>query len=145
MKTTGTLILSILVVLCFGLLWAFHGPAKSAPTSQVQQVMSSAQLNADHQVDLVTAVRMIKSHRANANSSSTSIKGGFFARSAFDKILAQPGVVGIRYYYAQTDQGTPTLVLVGVDGKGVDIQTSLIMERALPCPPYCDAASELTK
>jgi hypothetical protein len=145
MKTTGTLILGILVVLCFGLLWALHGPVKSAPASQVQQVLSSAQINADHQVDLVTALRMIKNHRANANSSSTSIKGGFFARSAFDKILAQPSVVGIRFYYAQTDDGNPTLVLVGVDVKGQDIQTGLIMERMSPCPPYCDVVSDLAR
>jgi hypothetical protein len=142
MKTTRTLILGILVALCFGLLWAFHGPAKSAPASQDQQVLSSAQINADHQVDLVTAVRFINNYKSNLKV--PSIKGGFFARSAFDKILAQSGVVGIRYYYAQTDEGTPTLVLVGVDGKGQDIQTGVIMEKISPCPPFC-FESELAK
>jgi hypothetical protein len=139
MKTKGTLILGILVVLCFGLLWALNSPAKSAPTSQDQQVISSAQINADHQVDLMTAVRFIKNHKSNLKA--PSIKGGFFARNAFDKILAQPGVVGIRYYYAQTDDGIPTLVLVGVDGKGQDIQTGFIMEKALPCPPFCNESA----
>jgi len=139
MKTTGTLILSILVVLCFGLLWALNGPAKSAPASQAQQLTG----NENHQVDLVTAVRYIKNHKSNLKA--PSINGGFFGRNAFDKILAQPGVIGIRYYYAQTDDGISTLVLVGVDAKGQDIQTGLIMERSLPCPPFCGAASELTK
>jgi hypothetical protein len=143
MKTTRTLILGILVVLCFGLLWALNGPAKSAPASQDQQVLSSAQINADHQVDLATAVRFISNYKSNLKA--PSIKGGFFARSAFDKILAQSGVVGIRYYYAQMDDGSPTLVLVGVDGKGQDIQTGLIMERIAPCPPYCDVVSELAR
>jgi len=141
MKTTGTLVLGILVVLCFGLLWAFHGPAKNAPTSQDQQLTG----NENHQVDLVTALRLVKNQRSNLKALPASIKGGLFARSAFDKILAQSGVVGIRYYYAQTDEGTPTLVLVGVDAKGQDIQTGLIMERALPCPPWCDAVSELAR
>jgi hypothetical protein len=143
MKTTGILVLGILVVLCFGLLLALNGPAKSASTSQDQQVLSNAQINADHQVDLVTAVRFIKNHRSNLKA--PSIKGGFFARNAFDKILAQPGVVGIRYYYAQTDEGTPTLVLVGVDAIGQDIQTGSIMERTFPCPPYCNNNSELAR
>ncbi len=139
MKTTGTLVLGILVVLCFGLLWAFHGPAKSTPTSQGQQLTG----NENHQIDLVTAVRYIGNHKSNLKAPST--KGGFFGRNAFDKILAQTGVIGIRYYYAQTDEGNPTLVLVGVDAKGQDIQTGLIMERALPCPPWCDAVSELAR
>ncbi|MGD0590847.1 MAG: hypothetical protein ABSA44_08620 [Bacteroidota bacterium] len=143
MKTTRTLVLGILVVLCFGLLWAFHGLAKSAPASQDQQVLSSAQINADHQVDLVTAVRFINNYKSNIKA--PSIKGGFFARSAFDKILAQTGVVGIRYYYAQMDDGSPTLVLVGVDAKGQDIQTGSIMEKITPCPPFCDVASEFAK
>ncbi len=139
MKTTGTLILGILVVLCFGLLWAFHGPAKSASTSQNQQLTG----NENHQVDLMTALRLVKNHRSNLKA--PSIKGGFFGRNAFDKILAQPGVIGIRYYYAQMDDGSPTLVLVGVDAKGQDIQTGLIMERMSPCPPYCDVVSELAR
>ena len=139
MKTTRTLILGILVLLCFGLLWALNGPAKSASTSQDQQLTG----NENHQVDLATALRFIKNHKSNLKA--PSIKGGFFARNAFEKILAQPGVIGIRYYYAQTDDGIPTLVLVGVDGKGQDIQTGLIMERILACPPWCDVVSELTR
>jgi hypothetical protein len=139
MKIIRTLLLGILVVLCFGYLWSADGPAKSATSSQDQQLTG----NENHQVDLVTAVRFIKNHKLNLKA--PSIKGGFFGRNAFDKILAQPGVVGIRYYYAQTDDGQPTLVLVGVDGKGQDVVTGLIMERALPCPPWCDAPSELTK
>jgi|WetSurMetagenome_2_1015567.scaffolds.fasta_scaffold14981_2 hypothetical protein len=139
MKTTGIVVLGILVVLCFGLLWSFHNPAKSTPSSQDQQLTG----NENHQIDLVTAVRFIRNHKSNLKA--PSLKGGFFGRNAFEKILAQPGVIGIRYYYAQTDDGNPTLVLVGVDGKGQDIQTGLIMERALLCPPFCAAESELTK
>jgi len=139
MKTTGTLVLGILVVLCFGLLWAFHSPAKSAPVSQGQQLTG----NENHQIDLVTAVRYIGNYKSNLKAPST--KGGFFGRNAFEKILAQAGCIGISYYYAQNDASESVLVLVGVDGKGVDMQTSLIMERALPCPPYCGVASELTK
>jgi hypothetical protein len=139
MKAIGITALAILVVLCFGLLWALNGPAKSAPTSQAQQLTG----NEDHQVDLVTAVRFINNHKSNLKAPST--KGGFFGRNAFEKILAQPGVIGIRYYYAQKDAGTSTLVLVGVDAKGQDMQTGLIMERSLDCPTWCSNASELAR
>ena len=67
------------------------------------------------------------------------------ALHAVDKILAQPGAVGIRYYYAQTDDGNPTLVLVGVDAKGQDMQTGVIMERGVLCPPFCYSESEFMK
>jgi hypothetical protein len=141
MKTTGTFILAILVVICFGMLWAFHSPVKSAPAPQDQQLTA----NGDHQVDLVTALRFIKNHKSNLKSSTAAVKGGFFARNAFEKILAQPGVIGIRFYYAQKDDGSPTLILVGVDAKGQDIQTGLLMERTIDCPPWCPGASELTR
>jgi hypothetical protein len=65
------------------------------------------------------------------------IKGAYFGRSIFDKILAQPGCVGIRYYYAQKDDGTPTLVLVGIDGGGNDLTGGPVGEESIPCPPFC--------
>ena len=37
------------------------------------------------------------------------------------------------------------LVLVGVDAKGQDMQTGMIMERAYTCPPFCGNASELVQ
>jgi len=140
MKITGILIFVLLVLACTGMLWAFHAPGKSAISSQDQKLTG----NENHQVDLVTAVRFIKNHKTNPKNSSMAKHGGFFGRNAFDKILAQPGTVGIRYYYAQTDEGIPTLVLVGVDSKGQDIQTGFIMERSLDCPPWC-GESELSK
>jgi hypothetical protein len=121
------------------LLWAFHGPAKSAPITQGQQLTG----NENHQVDLVTAVRFIKNHKSNLKA--PSVKGGFFGRNAFEKILAQVGCIGIRYYYAQNDAGEPVLVLVGVDGKGQDMQTGFIAEMSMPCPPFCGIESELAR
>ncbi len=147
MKTTGILILGILVVVCFGLLWAYNGTGKTTFESQIQQVMTNAVINTNHEIDLGTAIRLIRNHKVNftVSSASTPIKGGFFSRSAFEKILAQPGAVGIRYYYAQNDNGTPTLVLVGVDANGEDMQAGIIMERSYPCPPLCSRPNELTQ
>ena len=146
MKITGIIVLGILVVFCFGLLWAYNGPGKNVPDLQDQQAMTNAAINTNHQIDLGTAIRLIRNHKAKLPvSSGVQVNGGFFARSAFEKILAQPGAVGIRYYYAQNDDGTSTLVLVGVDAKGQDMQTGAIMDRMIPCPPYCDSPSELAR
>jgi hypothetical protein len=146
MKTTGILVLGIFVVLCFGLLWAYNGPGKNVTAPQDQQAMTNAINNANHQINLGDAIRLIRNRTSNLKASSLATpdkKGGFFARYAFEKILAQPGVVGIRYYYAQNDDGTPTVVLVGVDAKGQDMLTGAIMERSLDCPPWCQSGSVL--
>jgi hypothetical protein len=131
MKTTGTLILGILVVLCFGLLWALNGPAKNAPASQDRQFTGKE----NHQIDLVKALKLIKNHETNSNEQK--MKGGYIGRDAIEKVLAQQGCTGIRYYYAQNDDGTPTIVIFGVDVKGTDIQTGVLLDVVWPCPPFC--------
>lgn len=97
----------------------------------------------NHVVTLQQAAKYIqnfKNHRV-----APTIKGGLFARSIFDKILAQPGCIGIRYYYAALDDGSPTMVLVGVDSVGSDIVSGVIGETVFPCPPVCDSPNELNK
>jgi hypothetical protein len=144
-KITGLLVLSILVVLCFGLLWAYNGPGKNVPEPQDQnQTLSNALNTANHQIDAATMVRLIANNNtknlrttlsASAAKAAKTVTGGVFARSAFDKIL-QPGVVGIRYYFATKDNGNPTIVLVGVNAQGQDMSAT-IMEGSLDCPPWC--------
>ncbi|HVN49483.1 MAG TPA: hypothetical protein VMU30_11780 [Bacteroidota bacterium] len=97
----------------------------------------------DHSISLQEAKELIKAR--NAGTKATEIKGGMFNRKIFDKILAQKGCVAIRYYYAQTKDGKPTIVLVGVDAKGKDMTKAGIAEKSLPCPPWCDANTELSK
>jgi len=43
----------------------------------------------------------------------------------------------MRYYYAQEDDGTPCVVLVGVDPQGRDIVTGVVLELGWLCPPIC--------
>ncbi len=131
MKATRLMTLGLIVVICFGLLWAFVNKGNSAPLPQNQQLTG----NEKHEVDLATAMRYINNYKTNPKV--PSIKGGFLARNAFEKLLAQPGVIGIRIYYAQLDDGTPTFVLVGVDANGKDMNSGLLLERIWPCPPFC--------
>lgn len=45
----------------------------------------------------------------------------YFGCELFENLLKEPGCVGIRIYYAQDDDGSPKMVLVGVDKSGRDI------------------------
>ena len=62
--------------------------------------------------------QMIKDFQvANPND----VKTYYIGRNIIDAILAQPGVVGIRFYNAYNEEGNKTLVYVGVDATGKDI------------------------
>jgi hypothetical protein len=96
-----------------------------------------------HEVSLDSAKKYIGNLKKDAMQMKT--KGGMFYRDVFDKMLGQKGVVGIRYYYAKMDDGTPTIVLVAVDSLGKDMTSAVIAEKTYPCPPYCDMDSIIEK
>lgn len=48
-------------------------------------------------------------------------------RNIIDRILAQPGCVGMRFYNAINEIGETTLVYVGVDAQGNDITKAVIV------------------
>ncbi len=99
--------------------------------------------NENHVITLDKAVKFIQNFKSHP--ASPTIKGGYFGRNIFEKILAQSDCVGIRYYYAALDDGSPTLVLVGVNHNGNDIEQGVIGEITIPCPPYCDSPNQLNK
>lgn len=99
--------------------------------------------NEDHVVTLAQAAKYIQNFKNHPVA--PTIKGGHFARSIFDKILAQKECVGIRYYYAALDDSSSTMVLVGIDKNGNDITGGVIGEMIFPCPPNCGSANELNK
>ena len=101
---------------------------------QQQQVTG----NENHVITLDEAVKFVQNYQTSPRI--PSIKGGYFGRNIFDKILAQSGCVGVRYYYAQKDDGSPTLVLVGVDNMSNDMTGGILGEITVPCPPYCGAS-----
>jgi hypothetical protein len=89
----------------------------------------------NHVITLDQAVKLVQNYSFSPTAPTT--KGGVFARTIFDKILSQSGCVGIRYYYAKKDDGTPTLVLVGVDNAGNDMTVGVLGDQVFPCPPFC--------
>jgi len=50
-----------------------------------------------------------------------SPKGYALGRNIIEKILAQPGCVGIRFHYGVNDEGQKTLVYIGMDENGNDL------------------------
>jgi len=48
-------------------------------------------------------------------------RGYHLGRNIIDTILAQPGCVGMRFYYGLNEDGVKTLVYVGVDAGGKDL------------------------
>ena len=86
-----------------------------------------------------------------------------FERSAFDQILAQPGCVGVRAYYAMDENDSVHLIFVGVNEKNEDMieaQTpeqknanmralsatatgGVLVENGLKCPTDCPPSSTL--
>jgi hypothetical protein len=96
----------------------------------------------DHRIAVGEAAALTRKHRADHPDHG---HGGFFHREAFETLLAQPGCSGIRIYRGKADAGTHHFVMVGVDGQGADMAAGGVMEKCQPCPPYCDAASPLTK
>ena len=99
--------------------------------------------NENHLVTIAEASRYTRNFRSTKDE--TAVKGGYIGRNAFEKILAQAGCVGIRMYFALNEDGTPTLVTVGVKSNGNDIFDGVINEDILPCPPYCGAKNPLNQ
>jgi hypothetical protein len=97
----------------------------------------------DHRVSLEAALKYVKNFRDSPDT--PNILGGSFSKDACDKILTQSGCSGIRIYYAKKDDGEPTIVLVGVDADGNDMENGYIAEEMRPCPPYCSATGILSR
>jgi hypothetical protein len=95
----------------------------------------------DHRIALAEAVELTREHRAQR---SAEPKAHFFFRDAFDTLLAQKGVAGIRIYRGRGKDGAPNLVMVAVDQEGNDL-TGEVMEQCYPCPPICPPDSPLQK
>ena len=48
-------------------------------------------------------------------------RGYHIGRNIIEQILAQPGCVGMRFYYGLNEDGVKTLVYVGIDAEGKDL------------------------
>ena len=92
----------------------------------------------NHQIDIGYARELISRRRRVAMEA-----GGAFKRAALERLLNQPGCVGMRIYYGIHADGRPALVLVGVDEHGEELIRGALLEDHYPCPPFCPIGPSL--
>ena len=94
----------------------------------------------DHDIGLTEAREKIgRWKRANPGQPSAVA----ITKVGLDRVLQQPGCVGARAYYAMNDDMTVTLVFVGVDEFGNDMDEGELADKLYPCPPFCAIDSAL--
>jgi hypothetical protein len=103
-------------------------------------LMPSIRFARSHVVSPDEAVVVLRRRPANLRE-----RGGHFPREVIDRILAQPGCRGLRFYYGTKADGTMTLVFVGIDDDERDMADGVLATDYFPCPPFCDASSTLLR
>ena len=93
------------------------------------------------EITLVTASGWTVNYRNQMSNSD--LKGHFFGKDHYIKILAQTGCVGIRNYHGIDDDGKKVLIMVGVDEFENDLVDGIIVEKAVGCPKSCGRANDL--
>ncbi|MDP1832581.1 MAG: hypothetical protein Q8K67_11025 [Geothrix sp.] len=98
----------------------------------------------DHRITCEEASSLIRRFQTKAKKGAH--RASAFNRGAFEQLLAQAGAAGIRIYRARHKDGSPTMVMVAVDAKGVDMDgaEAICIQNAHDCPPFC-AGSRLSK
>jgi hypothetical protein len=91
--------------------------------------------NENHQISLHDAAELTANFR-NSHPIGTTI-GLFYGKASIQSILNQPNCVGIRIYYAQEQNSESTLVIVGTDANGDDIENGILAEYGIKCPNIC--------
>lgn len=80
----------------------------------------------------------------------------FYSKAAITELLNQNGAVGMRVYYALTEEGDRSMYIVATDCDGKDLRPSedqscnenqsmmyrstsyMMLKSEAPCPTYCD-------
>jgi hypothetical protein len=95
----------------------------------------------DHRVTLGYASALTRRHREAASKDAE--RGSLFHAKAVEELLAQAGCAALRIYHGRNADGSPALVLIGVDADGDDMTEGIILEWNYPCPPFCGGANDL--
>ena len=95
----------------------------------------------DHRISLDAATALTRRYREGAGKDPT--KAGAFHADQVKELLAQAGCVALRIYYGRQEDGTPALVLVGMDTNEKELTGGVLLEICFPCPPFCTDASPL--
>ena len=99
-------------------------------------------------ISLDVAKECTANYRATIPAGDTN--GHFFGKEILQEILDQPSCKGIRIYYGieklLTDGGSTDnkmLVLTGVNAQENDMETGIIANNSVRCPPTCGGGGSL--
>lgn len=92
------------------------------------------------QIELETAAAWTKNYRG-AHPEET--KGHFFGKDILNDILNQTGCMGIRMYYAIDDDGNKQMVLAGANTDEDDMDSGVVADISVLCPPSCGRRNSL--
>jgi len=70
--------------------------------------------------------------------SSNDVIVHYFGKNVVDKIMKQPGCVGVRMYYSKQTNGKSGFIFIGVDKNGRDIEPTILTGPTTYCPPLCN-------
>jgi hypothetical protein len=85
----------------------------------LQELITKTNLSqVGEEVGLELGAQMVKSYQ---EANPTDVRGYLIGREIIEKILAQPGCVGMKFYNAYNEAGQKTLVYVGIDVNGNSI------------------------
>jgi hypothetical protein len=68
---------------------------------------------------------------------SDAVIAQYFGKDLVDKILARPGCISVRMYYSKHKDGSPELMIIGVDKNGKEMVPGALAGSPKPCPPNC--------
>lgn len=128
------------VVFLTAILVSLVCPDRHTGTLHCQTLMLRQQLTGheNHFITLADATALTMNFKMSV--SAGTITGEYFGKDAIQAVLNQPNVVGLRIYYGRKNNGTPALVVVGVDANAKDLLVGPLLEDGFPCPPICDTS-----
>ncbi len=91
----------------------------------------------DHVISLEQARVLVQRWRERGSALAGDPGSEFFGRDVIEKILGQPGCVGLRIHHGRNAKGQHTMLLVGADADGNELLDGTIAEQGMPCPPFC--------
>lgn len=98
-----------------------------------------------HEISLDEAAKLTRRQRMDKNLRTKGMESPYaFRREVLERILSQPNCDAIRFYPALHEDGTPTIVIVGIDTDGNDMVQGELGEDLLVCPPFCPDPNPLT-
>lgn len=95
-----------------------------------------------HIISLSEAAQMTHAFQNDSRFQGLTV-ACMMGNESYETVISQLGCMGLRTYFALTETGTLTIVVVGVDQNGNDMTNGVILERSYNCPINCPVNSPL--